>query len=361
MKKFKTFRQVLSLIVLALGLFAVFRYNLGPKLSASLQCSSQPACIKGLSISDNGAFDLAFSADGRYLYGVGVDGSRAWNTEKGYRSRRLFTYSPRAFALAPDGGFAVAKKNGEILLFSAEGEKRLELEPDQSATKNLAFVTGHNLLAIAKGKTLSFWHTQTGKFVTELPHESSITSLAGSSNGIIAAGQANGQIILWPVSDFSAYQVIAASDKMIGELSFSADATVLASADTTGNVFLWDTATLELMSTLKKTESLVTSLSFSAKGELLAVAHYSGNVEVWQTQTESLKASWHYSRNLLSASLSADGSLLAVALADKAELVKTNTRASSSQSRGIGTTLNDSYVRVFPAAILVQDISKITN
>ncbi len=363
MKRFTLTRQLISLFFIGLALFALFRYNLNPKLSAITLCKAKEDCIKGLTLSDDGANFLTYSADGKFLFGIGVDGARAWSVDKAYSARRLGTFSPRALATSSDGRYAVVKRNAEINIYSSEGKELLEFStplPQKATIYQLAFVTGHDMLAVTKGSELSFWHSQTGELVTSLPHDSSIRSLASSSLQLIAVGQTNGKIILWPISDFSKYQTIKASEGQISKLSFSKDGQLLASADATGEIKLWDTTSKELITSFKNSDSLVTSLSFSDDGNRLAASHFSGQVSLWQVTTASALGTWHYSRSVLSTSLSPDGKHLAIALNDKAEIVKTNKTGSNltQQEKNFRNTLNDSYVKVSPAVILIRDLSQ---
>ena len=361
MKALKKFGLFPSILIAGFLMFGVVRYILSPTLTAAALCKAEQACLHGLSLGEKGVSKLMYSADGRFLFGQGVGGARLWNVEK-YKAERLAGSSVRSVALATDGRYAVAKDDGEVELFDAEGKELLEFSTLGEGLENISsmvFAPGYDMLVMPapgeeRSKTvLSFWSTRDGRFVSKLPHDSAIWSLA-ASDGLIAVGQMDGKIVLWPLADFSDYRILSASEAIITELAFGAQGEVLASGDFEGDIKLWNTATGELIKSFQHTGSAVSGLGLSPDGTLLVAAYSSGSVVVWNSETEELLARWHYPRDVAEIALSPDTNQLAIALAHKVE-----TKTSWVRGHNGAPGYRKEYEVVRPAAVLIRDVSAV--
>ena len=363
MKALKKFGLFPSILIAGFLMFGVVRYVLSPRLTAASLCKAEQACLHGLSLGEKGVGKLMYSADGRFLFGQGVGGARLWNVQEKYKAERLAGSSVRSVALAADGRYAVAKDDGEVELFDIEGKELLEFSTLGEGLENISsmvFTPGYDMLVMPapgeeRSKTvLSFWSTRDGRFVSKLPHDSAIWSLSASEQGVVAAGQHDGKIVLWPVADFRNYRVLDASETFITELAFGAGGNLLASGDFEGDVKLWSTVTGEPIKSFQHTDSPVSGLSLSADGTLLVAAYSSGSVVVWNRDTDELLARWHYPRDVAEIALSPDAGQLAIALAHKVEF-KTRWVRGHNGAPGY----RKEYEVVRPAAVLIRDVSAV--
>lgn len=182
-----------------------------------------------------------------------------------------------AAAINPSGDiFAVARGDGSIALFDAEGTLQHELEG----------------------------------------HEAFINSLAFNPDGtILASGAEDRRVKLWnPATGEQVGESIEISEERITAVTFETDGSRLAIADEAGQVFIWDTASNSLLNTfpLEHTDR-VNALTFSPDGTLLASGSRDNSIIIWDIASESARglplvghANW-----VLDIDFNPDGTLLA--------------------------------------------------
>ncbi|MCA9840357.1 MAG: hypothetical protein KC422_25835 [Trueperaceae bacterium] len=381
MKGLKTIALSFGVLIAGFILFGFFRYTINPKITASSLCLRTDNCIKGLHISDSGASWLAFSQDGRLLFGEG-SGARRWNVEKKFQTKRLGGSSTRRLAVAQDGRYAIVKKDAddafEITVFDAGGKKIIEVS---TVSKNiqflsqLAFTTIADMLVMPirdeenQNTLLSFWSLRTGEFVTQLPHAAPISSLATSA-GIIAVGLSSGDIVLWPEGDFNRYSILKASETSIKELTFDAEGQVLASADNDGLIKVWDMNSKTFIAEFQNPNEYLTDIALSSSPNLLLASYANddkGRILAWDTATAEQIGDWAYPRGVGKLAISPDGQQLALNLWRKSTLVTSTVnqtgpnRPTTGASRVIVNSQERSYVKVDPAVILIRDISDLSD
>ena len=357
MKRFKGTFLILSGIILGgLVLFAFYRNYLGPKIASMVLCKKKEACIHGLTLGENGPHTLAYSEDGTYLIGIGYSGARLWDVENNYREKRLSLSGAGNLAVSDTGQFAITQGKDQIYLFDATGEQQLEfLTKDQNlkSMTAIAFVPGNNLLATA-GDGLRLWNTQNGSPITQLPHKQVVSSIATSSSGLIAAGQQDGKIILWPLDDFRNYSTLPAFQDPIRELAFHPDGKRLAVAGPKGQIALFDVSTKQRIHTFQHQQAAVSEISFSKDGRYLAAAYRPGLAVLWEVETGGVLLTLDHPRKLDSLALSPDGSQVAIALEKEAVVNQGKSRRGPklNYSTGDGT-------RIKPGVTLIKKVDPI--
>lgn len=110
-----------------------------------------------------------------------------------------------------------------------------------------------------------------------------VTALAASFGGRLAAGLQNGRLAVWPDSaSGSLPKIIPAHAKRINAVCFSPDASLVATASDDGRVAVWKADTLERADRFAPgTGPKALTLDFSSDGGALAVGYDNGAVKVW--------------------------------------------------------------------------------
>lgn len=354
MQIFKSKRNLLTALIIAIPIIIFLLPERVTVKERSNLCTPEESCLYELGAK---VFSLAYSNDGTYLYGGGL----RWDTAQ-YKTTRLRTSN---LALSADGRYALSDKD-EVKIFDAEGEELLEfstLEEGLNSPRNAVFAEAVDALAIphydrkTEETSLTFWSTRHGGFITELPHDASIVSLVSSGQDLLAAGQFNGKIVLWPTNDFTNFKIIEASSESIKELSLDSSGAVLASADKAGNITVWNTTTAEQLLNLNEGDD-ITGMNLSNDAKMLVVAYRSGKVLIWNTDSGELLSSLSYPEKISTIALSPDQKQLAVSLWERTE---TRTRRVKIESPVQDRWENQEYEAVVsPAVILIRDISELT-
>jgi WD40 repeat protein/nucleoside phosphorylase len=138
-------------------------------------------------------------------------------------------------------------------------------------------------------------------------------SVAFSPDGaLLAAGYADGTVVVWDGATGGAVRVLEAHSKGVTSVAFSPDGRVLASASTDKTVRLWSPDTGTLLYALKGHSQGVTSVAFSPDGRVLASASDDQTVRLWSPDTGTLlRALKGHSQGVRSLAFSPDGRVLA--------------------------------------------------
>ena len=363
MKFQKTSILILGIITIALGLFYIYGAVLRPRFTADTLCKKAESCLYGLTIAKNAALELNFSNNGKYLLGRGLDGTRYWERDNKYKAKTL--EKSTAIATAIDGRFAIATKDQKIKIFNEVGENLLEFSIKDKTTgtiKNMVFAPGFDIIAmpipgIERGKPLlTFWSTRNGEFISKLNHESSIDSLAASAQGIIAVGQFDGNLILWPLNDLSQKMKLTASTSSVHTLAFDKSGKLLATGSANGEIKLWDASSGQLLKNIAQLGSMISGLAISSGGKTLASSTADGQYKRWDIESGELMDEWQYSRGIKTIALSPDGQELAIALERNVSSGKK--RIKNPKSYGPKWVEVES-TQISPAAALIRDLSKL--
>ncbi|MEP0801140.1 NB-ARC domain-containing protein [Funiculus sociatus] len=146
----------------------------------------------------------------------------------------------------------------------------------------------------------------------------SIISVAFSLDGILATGDANGDIRLWQVADGQQLLPCHGHTGSVQSVSFSPQTKILASGSHDHTIRLWDVARGQCLKVLEGHTSWVWTVAFSPDGQILASASVDKTVKLWDVATGlELRTLQEDSDAVLSVAFSPDGKILASGSIDK--------------------------------------------
>ena len=115
-----------------------------------------------------------------------------------------------------------------------------------------------------------------------------ILCVAFSPNGkFLAAGDANGEIRLWQVSNWQPVLTLQGNiySYWVRSIAFSPDSTIIASSSNDQTIKLWNINTGHCLQTSEKHHDWVSSVSFSPNGKILASASDDKTIKLWDVKT----------------------------------------------------------------------------
>lgn len=187
----------------------------------------------------------------------------------------------------------IASASGDTIkiwkLPQSGNEQIIRLKASSEKIRDLAFSPDGKLLASASDdRTINFWDTKTGNFLTKLSHHERVWALAFSrSHGLFASGDADGKVLLWDLSEMSQGPVDSLSSaSAVRCLAFSnADEPLLACGHEDGSLVLWQLSAVDnrpkKLATQKNHQGRINSVAFSPNGEMLATGGQDDKVVLW--------------------------------------------------------------------------------
>ncbi|MFA1543047.1 WD40 repeat domain-containing serine/threonine protein kinase [Actinomadura monticuli] len=242
--------------------------------------------------SEVAVFDLAFSPDGRTLWGAGYSSILRWDLataqvtarkiedyDKTYKRPMSFTSDARTLATGGDAGtirlWDVA--SGRIRKTGPRGGKALEFGPD-----------GRSLAVSSEGGSpyVQIWDTVTGRTVA-MKIDYAAGTLAFSPDGRKLAGDRSlsGRFTLWDASNGDGAEVSPLYATDVPCLAFSPDGTTMAVS--TGGYYGFELRNADdggLKKTVKDLDGEVRAVAFSPDGDTLVTADKK-NIRLWHVPT----------------------------------------------------------------------------
>jgi WD40 repeat protein len=169
-----------------------------------------------------------------------------------------------------------------------------------------AYLQGVNL------QRVNFTNSEIDKSIFTQPF-GSIQSVVFSPDGeVFAAGDANGQILLWQVIDGNQVLSIKGHLSSIWSVTFSPDSSILASSSSDQTIRLWDIGERRCLQTLKGHTNDVRSIVFSIDGKTLASSSSDQTIRLWDVTTGECLRIFHGHKNVVRAiAYSFDNKILA--------------------------------------------------
>jgi WD40 repeat protein len=126
------------------------------------------------------------------------------------------------------------------------------------------------------------WDVANGSLLRTLEgHSCAVPSVAISSQGVVAAGAADGTIRLWRIQDGSSLRTLTAPQPIVSSLAFSPDGSKLAGASITADassssIGLWSVGDGALLKRVESRAELYESVAFGSDGKTIARASNGG-------------------------------------------------------------------------------------
>jgi cytochrome c len=233
----------------------------------------------------------------------------------------------KAVAVAPDGVRALtASFDYSIILWDLPREKaRAHLYGHEAAVNDVAFLPSGRALSASDDGTVGLWNLDRQALIARLDgHAGKVSALAVSPDGRLAAsagwdrtvriwdlegriqrralqgganfdavrfspdgaqvlaGNSDGDVQSWRVSDGAPLKVLHAHDFGVTALDLAPDGRTGATASIDETVQLWDFALSQPLETLFGHEGPVLAVALSPDGELVASGGVDGTVRVWR-------------------------------------------------------------------------------
>jgi RNA polymerase sigma factor (sigma-70 family) len=269
---------------------------------------------------------LAFSADNRLVYTVGIDSTlRRWEAMTGRELDRLDGHGVASFA--PDGKMAasLARDGKSFRLWDvATGKDLRQLATEPGGLLSSSFSEDGKYFASCAGEgPIRVWEVATGKEVRQFTRSGLHSALALSPDGkyLAAAPHASRKpLAIREVATGREVHRLLSEPITITALAFSPDGKTLAVGC---GFLLWDTRTGKPSVRIRYPHQYVQGLAFSPDGKtLVTVGGFEGTVCLWEVATGGMRARFdgHVGR-LWTAAFSSDGRLLVTGGQDGTPLV----------------------------------------
>ena len=251
-----------------------------------MQLWSRAAEPTALVIADqtDGAYALAASPDGtRIATGDGEGNVRVFSAVTGERELgplRLHDGRVWGLAFSEDGSMlASGGEDGDVEVIDAVSGERLPSPPRLGTEIDAVLFDDGRLLAGGLDGTVRIWDGETldGQLG---PHPRGVTSMAVSSDGVLAVADFIGTVRLWNLGDRQPTGELPVADgTAVWGLAWSADGTVLATADDAGVVKLWDGSSRSEIASLSQ-PGYALAVAFLSDGTI-ATTDRDGSVRLW--------------------------------------------------------------------------------
>lgn len=234
-----------------------------------------------------GVTGLAFSPDGMTLASASRDCSiRLWGRQRRILAGRDVQMDRYCLALSRDGKLIATGSHSAQLATTewATGKTQVLLKTEEDGENyiySVAFSPNGKLLAsggvegTAKEGLIRLWDVSTGSLAGVLRgHRDAVRSLAFSPDGeTLASGSDDKMIILWDIVERVRMAALVGHSKSVQSVAFSPCGNALVSGGADKTVKLWDIAPTKEEMTISGVSSSrgVGDLSFSADGTMLAV------------------------------------------------------------------------------------------
>ncbi|MBK6479045.1 MAG: hypothetical protein IPF93_12300 [Saprospiraceae bacterium] len=183
---------------------------------------------------------------------------------------------------------AFGSEEGKLLIYDATSLKKIkELNALQTALWTLVFDAQGYLYTASGDKNILRWNMRSYESTPLIKTDAMVNSLSiNSKNGVMAAGLANGEVLLLKILDTG----VTTTGKVSGvnpvtKVKFNTAGSMLAIGKEDGSIVLWDVASSEISQSLTGHRAMVSDLRFSPDDLFLLSASYDGTSMFWNMKS----------------------------------------------------------------------------
>lgn len=195
-----------------------------------------------------------------------------------------------------------------------------------SSAEGVTFTTDNkSLIVAAEDFAVHFLDTGSGRYLRTLKgHDCALASAALTSDGrILATGDRNGTVRLWPVDKGYRTRVLLADGASAEAVTYAANGQLLAVGTANGAIQLWDSKADTLIRELSGHTKKVGSLEFSPDSSKLVSGSVDRTARIWDVHTgEPLHVLTGHSGVVEAVAFAADGKEVATAGSTKEKTIK---------------------------------------
>jgi WD40 repeat protein len=279
---------------------------LGRMGQVEIYSAENQALIRTLTGPNGSVNAVAFSTDGKFVFGAGgptgMKGELTeWNVSDGSEVRMIsgHTDSIYALALSPDGKlFATGSYDQKIKIWNAEtGAEVRTLSGHNGCVYGLTFRPDGKILASASGdRTVKLWDVESGarRDTLSQPLKEQYTVAFSPDGKRLAAAGVDNRIRVYEVSEEARettnpllYSKFA-HETAILRIGFSADGKTLFSSGEDRQVKLWDAETVEERRLLEMQPDWSSAVAFILNDKGLTVGRLDGSLAFYDVQNGSM-------------------------------------------------------------------------
>lgn len=244
---------------------------------------------------------VAFSPDGKTLATLSGGRTLTLRDTSDFRLRDVIHVQSGCYDLSfsPDGDrVAVTGFSGNIDFYDlASRQESVVLQPasltrSQSYT-NVALSADKKILACINTHVLTLWHHPESpqRYRETLPTDRPVSCLAMHSNKQVIAAGSDGCVYVWDLQTRRSLPTLVADEKSseVSAVAFSPHGRFLAAGCADGNIILWDLSNTQPLRTFPGESMRIKCLAFSPDGRSLASGSSDHKVGLWDFEEGFLR------------------------------------------------------------------------